>query len=145
MSFKESVFFHIRGVHAFSRGLILFPPVRGDGCNMRGNIPGETVRPWNYLDDGSHQISPFMVVAVITVIRGGIMSHVIGNPEDALLLSVHSLMDIGIGTYLRGLLFRIGNMGWGVHILILPILYSSYTRSQYDRQGKDNYRPVLSI
>ena len=68
------------------------------------------------------------------------MSHVIGNPEGALLLSVHSLIDIGIGTYLRGLPCRIGNMGWGVHILILLILYSSYTRSQYDRQGKDDYR-----
>ena len=116
------------------------PPVRGDGRNMRGDIPGDTFRPWNYWDDGNHQRLPFYGRCCHCSDSRGIMSHVIGNPEGALLLSVHSLMDIGIGTYLRGLLFRIGNMGWGVHILILPILYSSYTRSQYDRQGKDNYR-----
>ena len=48
------------------------------------------------------------------------MSHVIGNPECALLHSDHSVKVIGVGTLLGGLLFRIGNMGLGVHIVNTP-------------------------
>ena len=45
------------------------------------------------------------------------MSHEIGNPGGALLKSDHTVMIIGAGTLLGGLLFRIGNMGRGVHIV----------------------------
>ena len=48
------------------------------------------------------------------------MSHVIGNTGGALLLSDHSVMIIGVGTLLGGLLFRIGNMGRGDHIVNTP-------------------------
>ena len=48
------------------------------------------------------------------------MSHVIDNPGGTLLHSSHSMMDIWIGTILGRLLFRIDNMGLGVHIVNNP-------------------------
>ena len=61
-----------------------------------------------------------MVGTGVAMIPEGIMTHVIDNPGGAFLFSSHSMMDIGIGTTLGRLLFRIDNMGPGVHILNIP-------------------------
>ena len=119
------------GFHASNRGLIPCPAasVNPPVCRhalmvaIRGEIAlriilGKEIIGTPVTAKDHH----LMVGTGVTIIPEGIVSHVIGNPEGALLHSDHSVKIVGIGTLLGGLLFRIGNMGWGVHILNTPIL-----------------------
>ena len=61
-----------------------------------------------------------MVGTGVAMIQEGIMSHWIDNSGGAFLHSSHSMRYIRIGTILGRLLFRIDNMGPGVHIVNTP-------------------------
>ena len=78
-------------------------PARGDGRNMRGDSPADNFRQRNYSDAGYRQRSPSYGRDWRHNDSEGIMSHVIGNPEGALLNSDHSVKIIGVGTLLGGL------------------------------------------
>ena len=92
--------------------------------------------------------SNLMVGTVVTMIPEGIMSHVIDNPGGAFLHSSNSMMDIRIGTILGRLLFRIDNMGLGVHIVntthpivAIPEVSRQTGRDYYSSSGRSYNRP----
>ena len=96
------------------------PPVGGDVC-IRGEIALLIILGKEIIGSLVTAKDHHLIVGTgLTIISEGIMSHVIGIPGGAILHSRHSVMIIGVGTLLVGFLCRIGNMGWGVHIVNTP-------------------------
>ena len=130
VSFKDIVFpGRMRTeFHASSRCLILCPPVSVDHSihlfavmvAICSDSPGDNYRERNYWDVSSRIRSPSYDRDWRRNDSRGNYEPQDWHPGGALLHSSDSVMDIGITTLLGGLLFRIGNMGWVVHIVNTP-------------------------